>query len=171
MPPDQFITYGIRIFGSHQLAERLLKFVPMKGTDPSGWSAYWNVGGPSDRRKTCEGSPTGAWMVAVARYSWYMMFVPVAKMSWWTTPKDERKTAFGWKFQASPILGAKLLRSLLASAPRVWTIAPVRPLTGSFAVGSNCDCCPYLVWKGVSYDQRRPSAMVRPRSGFQSSCT
>ena len=122
----------------------------MKGTEPSGCLTYWNATGPCERRNTCCGSPVGACSVAVARYSWYMMLVPVAKMSWCTTPNEERNTNFGWKFQARPMRGAKLLRSLRASGAAVCTMAPMRPLTGSFAVGSNCDCWPYLVWKGVS---------------------
>src|SRR5437879_5998086 len=99
------------------------------------------------------------------------MFVAVAKMSWCTTPNEPRNTIFGWKFQARPSRGAKLLRSLLANGPLLWTIAPVSPLTGSFAVGSNCACWPYFVWNGVSYDQRTPKFTVTPLNGFQSSCT
>src|SRR5258707_2905574 len=98
-----------------------------------------------------------------------MMLVAVAKISWWMMPNEPRNTIFGWKFHANPRRGAKLLRSLLASGPGLWTIAPVSPLTGSFTVGSNCDCCPYLVWNGLSYDQRRPKFSVSPLTGFQSS--
>src|SRR4051812_24197040 len=51
-PPDQFKTYGMRILGSHQLADRVEKLVPINGTEPSGCRTYWNDSGPSDRRNT-----------------------------------------------------------------------------------------------------------------------
>src|SRR6266542_7048566 len=49
-------------------------------------------------------------------------------------------------------------------------MAPVLPVSGSFAVGSNCETRP-VVLNGVSYDQRSPRFRVRFRIGFQSFCT
>lgn len=98
-----------------------------------------------------------------------MLLRSVAKMSWCTMPNEARKTNFGRKFHARPTRGAKLFRSFFASGPGACTIAPCRPVIGSRAVGSNCDCCPYFVWNGDSYEYRTPRFSVSPRNGFQSS--
>src|ERR1700683_3719164 len=86
-------------------------------------------------------------------------------------PKEERKTHFGRKFHARPNLGWKLFQSPLDSGPLGCVMAPINPVSGSATLGLNSDCCPYLALKGDSYDHRRPRFRVKPRIGFQSSCT
>ena len=61
-------------------------------------------------------------------------------------PNEDRNTHFGRKLQASPSLGWKLFQSLLANGPLGCVMAPFSPVSGSIAVGSNCDCWPDLVW-------------------------
>jgi hypothetical protein len=100
--------------------------------------------------KAIRGSPGGAWILAVATYSSNARFVDGLCRSTVMTPKLPRNTNFGRNVQATPNRGWKLFRSRLASNPFGCVIAPSLPVMGSTTVGSNCDCCPYLVVKGLS---------------------
>src|SRR5690349_11983516 len=84
--------------------------------------------------------------------------------------KLERKTKLRRKFHAMPNRGWKLLRSLRANWPGEWIMAPFNPVIGSVVLSSNCDCCPYLVENGDSYDHLRPMLSVRLCIGLKSSC-
>src|SRR5882724_3663742 len=68
-PPDQFMMYGMRMFGSIQDTFLLEKFDPTKGALPSGAMLNATGPGPCESLKAGRGSPTGAWTDAVARYS------------------------------------------------------------------------------------------------------
>src|SRR4030095_12889288 len=106
---------------------------------------------------------------AVARYSSKLLLAVLVKTSEVIIPKFPRNTHFGRKFHAIPRRGWKLFRSFLASEPGLCRIAPVRPVSGSRAVGSNCEMRPLPVLKGVSNIQRSPRFSVKFRLGFQSS--
>jgi hypothetical protein len=72
------MMYGNAMLGSNQEALRLLKLLPLNGTEPSGRILNWNGGGPWPNLKTGRGSPGGAWIEAVAKYSskfWFRPFV------------------------------------------------------------------------------------------------
>src|SRR5438105_1326245 len=105
-------------------------------------------------------------MLAVARYSSKLLLRVEVSRSAVMIPKFPRKTHFGLKLYARPSRGCQLLYLLRASAPALCTMAPFNPVSGSVAVGSNSDCLPSAVWKGDSYDQRRPMLMVKARMGL-----
>src|SRR5258707_1643904 len=144
-PPDQFMIYGSRMFGSIQEAFRLEKFVPTNGALPSAATVKGTGPGPWDNRNAGRGSPTGTCTAADARYSSKFWPELIMNKSWLMRPKLPRKTSFGRKFHATPRRGSKLSQWLLETRPGRWTMAPSRPVIGSFTVGSNWDCCPYLV--------------------------
>src|SRR5437588_10037824 len=104
-PPDQFMIYGIRMFGSIQEAFLLEKFVPTNGALPSGATTNGTGPGPWDNRNAGRGSPTGDCTAAEARYS--SKFWPrfVMNRSCEIMPKFPRNTSFGRKFQATPMRG------------------------------------------------------------------
>src|SRR5262249_23373786 len=138
----------------------------MNGADPSAAVVNLNDGGPCDRANTVRGSPTGDWILAVARYSSKLLLSVAVSKSAVMTPKLPRNTHFGLKLYAIPMRGCQFLYRLAASGPALCTIAPLRPVRGSVAFGSNCDCLPSAVWKGDSYDQRTPRLSVRLRIGL-----
>ena len=74
----------------------------------------WKGGGPCESRNAGRGSPTGAWMFAVARYSSKLLCSVFVSKSDVITPKLPRNTHLSLKFHATPNLGWKLLKSFLA---------------------------------------------------------
>src|SRR5450755_3214862 len=98
--------------------------------------------GPFFSWNTYRGSPVGCRMLKVPAYS---SKPPGPGLSTVMMPNDDRKTHFCRKFQANPSRGWKLFKSRLPIGPFGCVIAPINPVTGSFAVGSNCDCWSYLV--------------------------
>src|SRR6476620_9731949 len=117
----------------------------MKGTEPSCAVTNLNAGGPCERAKTVRGSPGGAWMLAVARYSSKLLLSVDVRRSAVMIPKLPRKTHFGVKLYATPRRGCQLLYRLAARAPGLCTIAPLRPVSGSVTFGSNWACFPSAV--------------------------
>src|SRR5947207_1527018 len=116
-PPDQFMMYGLRMFGSIQDAFRLEKLVPTNGALPSGAMLNATGPGPCDKRNAGRGSPTGDCTVPVAKYSSKFWPELVMNRSCVMRPKLPRKTSFGRKFHATPRRGWKLFQWLLDSAP------------------------------------------------------
>src|SRR5262245_9901190 len=109
------MMYGDRMFGSYQEALRELKLVPTKGTEPSADEGKLTAGGPWESRKAMRGSPGGAAIVPVARYSSKFWFSPLVNRSCVIKPKLPRKTSFGLMVQARPMRGWKLFQSRLPS--------------------------------------------------------
>src|SRR5258707_11852814 len=91
---------------------------------------------------------------------------PVPVLSTVIMPNEERNTHFGLKLHARPTRGWKLFRSRLPIGPLGCVIAPIFPLTGSIAAGSNCDCWSHLVLYGGKYDHRRPKVNERFGNAF-----
>ena len=104
---------------------------------PSAFTVYLIGPGPFWSWNTGRGSPVGCRMLKVPAYS---SKPPWPALSTVMMPNEERNTHFGLKFQAKPSRGWKLFRSRVPIAPLGCVIAPMRPVTGSIAVGSNCDC-------------------------------
>src|SRR5438552_18551423 len=122
----------------------------MDGTEPAWAVANLSDGGPCDSANSVRGSPTGAWRLAVARYSSKLLLRVEVRRSAVMIPKLPRKTHFGLKLYATPRRGCQLLYRPFARAPDLCTIAPFKPVSGSVAFGSNCACLPSAVWNGDS---------------------
>src|SRR5215471_10845225 len=106
-PPDQFMMYGGRMFGSIHDAFRLEKFVPTNGALPLDAILNATGPGPCDSRNAGRGSPTGDCTAAVAKYSSKFWLRLVMNRSCVRIPKLLRKTILGLKFQATPTRGWK----------------------------------------------------------------
>ena len=65
-------------------------------------------------------------------------------------PKLERKTIARVQVPGQAEARLEVVEILFGRVPFAWTMAPFSPVRGSVAVGSNCDCCPYLVENGDS---------------------
>src|SRR5258708_1975967 len=136
------MTYALCRFGSLQVALRLPKLAPVYGTVPSEFTTYFIGPGPFCNWNRCRGSPVGCRIFKAPAYS---SKPPVPALSTVMMPNEERNTHFGMKFHAKPRRGWKLFKSRLPIAPFGCVIAPILPVTGSTAAGSNCDCWSYLV--------------------------
>ena len=125
-PPDQFMMYGIRMFGSNQEALRLAKLVPENGTEPSGLMLNSECRRPLAQLKHRTRVPGRRLNGGRREILFEVLIQPLVIKSCVIMPNEERNTRLGLICQATPTRGWKLFRSLEASGPLGCVMAPRR---------------------------------------------